>query len=206
MAFIDYHQKIVSKVVKECIWLLSSLSPVEMERVILNSLTIACLFNHLDIIESSLFQSVGFDHSQLRKIPLKLRFYRCYRFLDPVFRYYKVSCRIDKEILHLLYDLTRVSVNFRDRLDLIPKHLHTYDIVEVSWDQIDRITPDPETPWHEFDIISLELYRNKSLQELSSRHPLPNHYIKTHLPETLRASDAINTRDRCNDDHIPSRG
>ena len=162
MAFIDYNQKVVPEVIKEGIRLLSSFSPIEMERVILNSLAKTCFFNHLNVIQASLLQSVGFNHPKVRQISIKFRFYRCDCFFDLVFRDYEVSCRINKEIFDFFYDIPCIFVNLGNCLDFIAKHLHTYDIVEVSRDKIDRIAPDPETPRHEFNIISLKLYRYKS--------------------------------------------
>ena len=103
MRLVDHDQKIIRKIVNQCTWRLSCFLPGQMPRIVFNSGTKSCLFEHLNIKIGPLLDALGLDQFSLVLEELHLLFHILFNlaccFQDRVHRHNVVGGRKDCDVV-----------------------------------------------------------------------------------------------------------
>ena len=180
-----------------------------MTRVVLDAVAKAHRLEHLKIIIGALLQTLRLEQLvgrlELRHALLALFADRFQSRLDLRLLGHVVRCRPYGDGLVLTKHLTGDLIDLGNQLDLVAKELKPQRMLGIRRIHVDNIAAHAERAACQVIVIAIILNVDKRMDKVIAleRHLLVDVRSQTRI--VLRRANAIDTRDRCDNDHIASR-
>ena len=180
-----------------------------MTRVVLDAVAKAHRLEHLKIIIGALLQTLRLEQLvgrlELRHALLALFADRFQSRLDLRLLGHVVRCRPYGDGLVLTKHLTGDLIDLGNQLDLVAKELKPQRMLGIRRIHVDNIAAHAERAACQVIVIAIILNVDKCMDKVIAleRHLLVDVWSQTRI--VLRRANAIDTRDRCDNDHIASR-
>ena len=110
--------------------------------------------------------------------------------------------RVDGRTLQRRDDLPGQSVHFRDLLDLVSEHLNPHGLLFVRRKDLDRIAAHAKGAPVERDVVSPVLNLHERAENVVASDLLPAVQRHHRRPVRLRIAEAVDGRDRRDDDDV----
>ena len=180
-----------------------------MARIVLDAVTKSHCLEHLKIVIGALLQTLRLEQLvgrlELCHTLLALFANRFQSRLDLGFLGNVVRCRPHRNSLVLTKHLAGDLIDFGDKLDLIAKELKPQRMLGIGRIHVDDIATHAKRTARQVIIIAIVLNIDERMDKVITleRHFLVD--IRRQPRIILRRANTIDTRHRCNDDHITSR-
>ena len=180
-----------------------------MTRVVLDAVAKAHRLEHLKIIIGALLQTLRLEQLvgrlELRHALIALFADRFQSRLDLRLLGHVVRCRPYGNGLVLTKHLTGDLIDLGNQLDLVAKELKPQRMLGIRRIHVNNIAAHAERATCQVIVIAIILNVNKCMDKVITleRHLLVDVRSQTRI--VLRRANAIDTRDRCDNDHIASR-
>ncbi len=187
---------------------LSGFAAVEVPRVVLDAVDVAGFLEHLEVVGRALREALGLEEfvgrAQLRKPGIEFASDVCQHALEPYRRRHVVRGREDR---HLVERSDRAAdVPRGDPLDVVAAALDADPVfVRGLRKHFDGVTLHAERPAGEVHVIPLELEIHELPDEAAPLDAVPAMERNPNIPILLRRAEAVDARDRRDDDDVGSR-
>ena len=177
--------------------------------VVLDAVAEAELLEHLEVVLRALPEPVGLEHLVLGLelaqplLELVLDLVDCA--LDRRLRRDVLGRRPDGEIVELRVDLAAQRIEVRDLLDLVAEERHAVRRLLVRGLDLDNVALDAKAPAAENRVVADVLRVDQLAQEQIAVVLLVQLEVDHPIAPLLRRAQAVDARDRGDDDHVAPR-
>ena len=207
MAFIREHQRIVGQIFKQCGRRLAGLASCQIARIILNSRAASGGFQHFNVEQGALFQTLGFEQPPCRFKLFKPQFQFVLNMQHGLFqrrpRGHVMRIGINPHALKVAGFLPRQRVKFGERVNFIAEQFNAPGpILIMGGEQVDRVAAHAEITPRKAHIIAPILQGNEIGQQLRATNFQPLGQFERHAGIAFDRANAVNARYRRHDYHI----
>ena len=209
MRLVHEQHEVIGKVVDQRPGRLAGQAPIHVARIVLDPRAVAHLAQHLQVVHRALLEPRRLQ--QLAAI-LKLLDALGQLARDIGDRQLKLLAggdevlgRVDVERRAAEQHLAGQRIELGDPLDLVAPELDPLGHLGVGREDIERVAAHAEGAAVEIDIVALELQVDQLAQQLVAVADLADPQRHRHLAVVLRRAQAVDRRDRRDDQHIAAR-
>ena len=207
MGFIHDHEEILGKIIEQRKRRLPGLAAVKITGVVFNSLAIADLAHHFDVIQRALL-----DALRLKQLVLRLELLHAlpkvlFDLADRALQLFPaggiMGGREHRNMLALKQDLPGERIHLGDTFDLVPEEFHTQRLIRpVDGENIQHIALRAEGAARKVDLIALILNIHQPADDFIpfDLHSLTQGDRKLHI--FYRVTQRINARNRRHNDYV----
>ena len=199
MAFVNYEQEVLWKIVQQSKWWLSMITTINMHRIVFNSVAIAHFFHHLKVEHCSHSYSLSLQKFAFRfkhfETLGKFNLYFRHRQFHTLFTSDIVGRRKDDDLGQVTKGFTSYWINHRDSLDSVTEHLEARHSFFVCRMNFYRVAANTKVSATERQVIAVILQTNKARQNASLVIVNANMKLKQVAPIFARVAHAIDTTD-----------
>ena len=197
MALVHHEKSVVGKIVIEGKRRLPGGSPIEPTRVVLDPVTEAQLFEHLDIVHRAGFQALGLKQFarflKLDQALVQFFPYSFYRLLKTFGSGHIMAGRIDHGPTGTRHHFAPERIDLRNRIDFVAKELHpNCAIAFVLGEDLHHVAAHPESSTMEIVVVSGVEHVHELTQEILPHQAHPRLQIEVHGPVVLGRTQAVN--------------
>ena len=158
MAFIHHQQPVLGEVINQTFRRRSSRAAGQMAGIIFDTVAIAHLFQHLQVIGGALFEALGLQQTALfvEEIEALTQFAAngLDSFIQAIFRGNEVLGWVDINAFQTLKNFTAGGIDITNRLDIIAKQLNSNQTILIGRTNLQHITTNPKTTTADLNIIA----------------------------------------------------
>ena len=173
MALVNHDEEILWEKVQQGVGRLPFGTAIHMAGIVLHSVGVAHLAQHLNIVLGPLADTLGLNQLAfcLKELDLLLHFSgdignRCFHM---VFIGHKVGGWEKDQMLYFSQVLASQTLNLPNSIDFIPEKFHTKGmLIPAGWENLHHISTNPKTAPLEVNIIALKLDIHQLIEELVS--------------------------------------
>jgi hypothetical protein len=182
---------------------------LERPRVVLYPVAKAELLHHLEVVFRALPDAVRLEHPafglELRHLLLELGAQVVDRALDGGRRGHVFGRRPDDKVVEMRVDLARERVEVRDLLHLVAEKRDPVRGLDVGRLDLDEVALHAKAPAPEHGVVAHVLALDELAQHLIAVVRLPHLEHQHALAPLLGRAQAVDTRDRGDDDNVAAR-
>ena len=206
---VDDAEHVLGEVVDEGVGRLARGTPVEVARVVLDAVAVAHGLEHLEVVARALLESLGLEqlvgglelgHATRELLADGLEGVRDLGTLGHV-----VRRRPDGYGVELARDLAGRRVYLGDELDLVAKERDAHRVLGVGRPHVDHVATHAEGAAREVEVVAVVLDVDEGVDEVVALEGLVAAHVGSEPGVVLGAADAVDARDRGDDDHVATR-
>src|SRR5258708_6199184 len=195
MAFIDEEERTVRQVVEQRGRRLARESSGEMPRIVLDSMAIANLADHLKVEVSALPEPLRFDKLapllEFRVPVSELGLDAVEGLIPLVGAHHVMGFGVNRQSLVGALYLPEQRIHLRQTLDLVPPQFNSISVVVVGGKDLDHVAAHAERPAPEVTVIAFVEDLHQALNDLLAAHFLPFFEHHKHAVISFWRSKAI---------------
>ena len=210
VALVDKHQKVRRKILEQRRWRLSALSAREMAAVVLDSVAVAHLLEHLDVVVGPALEPLGFDELvqalQLIQSFSQLFLDGFHRALELIFLRHIVAAGVDIKLVDLAQRLSGNRIDFLDLLDFVPPETDSVSVAFLEGGKnLDDIASHTKCSTVEIIVVSFVLDLDQVHQQIVPPLLGAAFQMNDHLAIHFRRAETIDARHAGDDDDVTAR-
>src|SRR5581483_1000503 len=207
---VEDDERVVREVVEERRRRLAGLAGAEMPRVVLDAGAGADLLQELEVVARALLEALRLD--ELARVPelaeavVELLRDRAERALEEVLGRDVVALGVDVDRVELGEDLAGERVDLADLVDLVAEELDAESaVLLVRGDDVEHVAARAEGAAVEVGVVPLVLDLRERAEHLVALDGLAAAERDAEAEVGLGRAEAVDARDRGDDDHVPAR-
>ena len=207
VGLVDEQQRVGGQVVEEGGRRLAGVASGQVARVVLDTVAVAQLQHHFDIVEGTLLQALGLDQTvflaQEGQSLDQLLLDPIHRRQDGLPRGHVVALGVDGHARHLAAHLAGQRIEQADGVDLVVEQLHPDRLIlGVGREDIDDVATHPIGTALEVHVIAGVLQFRQTTQKAALIDQFAAGEVQAHLQILVRITQAVDRRHRHHDQRI----
>ena len=204
---VDEQQVVLREVIEQRRRRLARRAPRQVARVVLDALAAPHLLEHLEVVHRALLQALLLDQLvlglELGQALAQLFFDARHGARQLVGRRDVVRAGEDRDLVDLPQHLAAQRIDLRDRVDLVAEPLDADRLLPlVGREDLDGVAADAEGAARKVDVVALVLNLDEAAQHGVAPDLDPARQIQLHPQVGLGGADAVDARDRRDDEHV----
>ena len=206
VALVDNEERILGQVIEQRRRRLARRAPRQVSSVILDTVAVPDLANHLEVEHRSLMEALRLEELafrlERRSVPPELGFDRLDGFLGPIARGDEMRLRIDGNLVVAAQRLARQRVERREPVDLVSEQLDPQPLLLVGQIHFNDVASHTKCAAPELVVVPLVLNLHELAEHLLPGDALPALERQQHAVIGLGRAEPVNARHARDNNHV----